>query len=61
LLSDALNIALFISYKFGDEIEIVFSYDNLIDEDANVVLDLTYLLFNIKNKVVGALIFFFAF
>jgi hypothetical protein len=28
-----------------------------MDEDASVVLDLTYLLFNIKNEVVGALIF----
>jgi hypothetical protein len=29
-----------------------------MEEDASVVLDLTYLLFNIKNEVVGALIFF---
>jgi len=61
LLSDALNFAIFISSKFGDEIEIVISYDNLMDEEASVVLELTYLLFNFKNEVVGALIVFLPF
>jgi hypothetical protein len=61
LLSDALNFVIFISLKFGDEIEIIISFDNLMDEDASVVLDLTYLLLNIKNEVVRALIYFFPF
>jgi hypothetical protein len=49
LLSDALNFAIFISSKFGDEIEIVISYDNLMDEEASVVLELTYLLFQLQK------------
>jgi hypothetical protein len=32
-----------------------------MDEEASVVLELTYLLFNFKNEVVGALIFFLPF
>jgi hypothetical protein len=58
LLGDALNFVIFISLKFGDEIEIIISFDNLMNEDASVVLDLIYLLFNIKNEVVGAFNFF---
>ncbi len=58
MLGDALNFAIFISLKFGDEIEIITSFDNLMDENATIVMDLTYLLFNIKNEVVGAFKFF---
>jgi hypothetical protein len=39
------------SLNFKDEIEITTSFDNLMEEDANVVLELTRLASNIKKEV----------
>ncbi len=49
--SDALNFAIPMSLKFKDEIETIISFDGLMEEDANVVIELTCLVSNIKKKV----------
>jgi hypothetical protein len=49
------------SGKLKNEIEITTSFDNLIDENANVVIELTCFVANIKNEVVGVLDYFFSF
>jgi hypothetical protein len=46
------------SLKFKDEIEITTSSDNLMEEDANVVLELTRLTSNIKKEVCWGFEFF---
>jgi hypothetical protein len=48
-LSDALDYAISISVKFRGEIETSTSYDNLMDENTNFVLELICLVSNIKN------------
>jgi hypothetical protein len=48
LLKDALNFAIFMNLKSKDEIETTTSFDNIMDEDANVVFELTCLASNIK-------------
>jgi hypothetical protein len=47
--------------KFKDEIEPITSFNNTIDEYANIVLKLTSLASNIKKEVVRVLDFFFSF
>jgi len=47
------------SIKFKDEIETSTSYDNLMDENTNVVFELVCLVSNIKN--VGVLVSCFSF
>ncbi len=46
------------SLKFKDEIEITTSFDNLMEEDANVILELTRLTWNIKKEVCWGFEFF---
>jgi hypothetical protein len=46
------------SLKFKDEIEITTSFDNLMEEDANVVIELTRLASNIKKEVCWGFEFF---
>jgi hypothetical protein len=60
LLNDKLNFAISMSLKFKDEIDCA-TFDNLIEEDVNVVFELSCLLSNIKKKVVGVLDFFLSF
>jgi len=48
LLKDALNFAISVNLKSKDETETTTSFDNLMDEDANVVFELTCLASNIK-------------
>jgi hypothetical protein len=48
-LSGALNYAISMSIKFRDVIETSTSYDNLMDENTNVVFKLLCLVSNIKN------------
>jgi hypothetical protein len=48
LLKDALNFAISMNLKSKDEIETTTSFDNLMDEDANIVFELTCLASNIK-------------
>jgi len=50
LLSDALNFAISMSLKFKDEIDFA-TFDNLMEEDENVVYELSCLASNIKKKV----------
>jgi len=42
LLSDVLNYAIFMSLKFRDEVDFS-TFDNLMEEDGNVVYDLSRL------------------
>ncbi len=58
LLSDALKFAISMSLKFKYEIDYV-TFDNLMEEDRNVVYELSCLAFNIKEEVVQVLGFFF--
>jgi hypothetical protein len=51
LLNDALNFAISMSLKYKDEIDST-TFDNLMEEDGNVVYELSYLAFNIKKKIV---------
>jgi hypothetical protein len=48
-LSDALDYAISINVKLGDEIETSTSYDNLMDENTNVVFELVCLVFQHKK------------
>jgi len=50
LLSDALNFAIPMSLKFKDEIDFA-TFDNLMEEDGNVVYELSCLASNIKKEV----------
>ncbi len=58
--SDALNYAIFISLEFKDEIDST-TFDNLMEENANVASQLSCLAFNIKKEVVGVLDFLISF
>jgi hypothetical protein len=58
LLNDALNSTISMSLKFKDEIDFA-TFDNLMEQDANVVFELSCLASNIKVEVVGILEFFF--
>ncbi len=60
LLSDALNYAIFMSLKFRDETHFA-TFDNLMEEDGNVVYELSCLASNIKKEVVQVLDSFFPF
>ncbi len=51
MLSDALDFAIFISLKFRDEIDST-TFDNLMEEDGNVVYELSCLVSNIKKEVI---------
>ncbi len=52
MLSDALNFAISMSLKFKDEIDFA-TFDNLMEENANVFFKLWWLASNIKKEVVG--------
>jgi hypothetical protein len=47
LLNDALNFTISMNLKFKDEIDYA-TFDNLMDEDGNVVYELSCLASNIK-------------
>jgi hypothetical protein len=47
LLNDALNFVISISLKFKNEIDFT-TFDNLMEEDANVVPELSCLVSNIR-------------
>jgi len=51
LLSDALKFSISMSLKFKDEIDST-TFDNLMEEDGNVVYELSCLTSNIKKEVV---------
>jgi hypothetical protein len=51
LLSDALNFAISMSLKFKGEIDFA-TFDNLMEEDGNVVYELSCLASNIKKEVI---------
>jgi hypothetical protein len=51
LLNDALNSTISMSLKFMDEIDFA-TFDNLMEEDGNVVLKLSCLASNIKKEVI---------
>jgi hypothetical protein len=57
LLSDAPNSTIPMSLKFRDEVNYVF-FDNLMEEDENIVYELSCLASNIKKKIVQVLEFF---
>jgi hypothetical protein len=54
LLNDALNSTISMSLKFRDEIDFV-TFDNLMEEDGNVVYELSCLASNIKKEVIKVL------
>jgi hypothetical protein len=60
LLSDALNFTISMSLKFKDEIDSA-TFDNLMEEDGNVVYELSCLASNIKKEVVQVLESFLSF
>jgi hypothetical protein len=47
--------------KFKDKIEIVIFFNNLMDEDGNVVSELACLTFNIKKRLLMFWILFYPF
>jgi hypothetical protein len=47
--------------KCKDEIETSISFDQLMEEDANVAIDISCLTFHIKKEVVGVLDYFLSF
>jgi hypothetical protein len=49
-----LNSGISMNLKFKDEIDYV-TFDNLMEEDGNVIYELSCLASNIKKKVVGVL------
>ncbi len=51
MLSDALNSTISMSLKFRDEIDFA-TFDNLMEENENVVNVLSCLASNIKNEIV---------
>jgi hypothetical protein len=57
LLSDALNFAISMNIKFKDEIDFA-TFDNLMEEDGNVVYELSCLASNIKKKTCSSFRFF---
>ncbi len=60
LLSDALNLAISMSLKLRGGIDFA-TFDNLMEEDGNVVYKLPCLTSNIKKEVIQVLDFFFPF
>ncbi len=60
LLSDALNFAISMSLKFRDEIDFA-TFDNLMEEDGNVVSKLSCLASNIKKEIIQNLDYFLSF
>jgi hypothetical protein len=50
VLNDALNFTISMNLKFRDEIDYA-TFDNLMEEDGNVVYELSYLASNIKKEV----------
>ncbi len=60
MLGDALNYAISMDLIFKDEIDST-TFDNLMDEDSNIVFELSCLTFNIKKNVVGVLEFLISF
>ncbi len=59
MLNDALNFVISMRLKFKDEINSTF--DNLMEEDENVVFLLSYLVSNIKKEIVEVLGSFLSF
>jgi len=55
-----LNFVISMNLKFKDEIDYV-TFDNLMEEDGNVVYELSCLASNIKKEVVGVLDSFLSF
>jgi hypothetical protein len=51
LLSDALNSSISMNLKFKDEIDFA-TFDNLMEEDGNVIYELSCLTSNIKKEVI---------
>ncbi len=60
MLSDALNLAISMSLKLRGGIDFA-TFDNLMEEDGNVVYKLPCLTSNIKKEVIQVLDFFFPF
>jgi hypothetical protein len=58
LLSDALNFVVSINLKFKNEIDFA-TFDNLMEEDTNVVFELSCLVSNMKKEIVGFWILLF--
>ncbi len=54
MLSDVVNFAISMSVKFKDEIDFA-TFDNLMEEDENVVYKFSCLASNIKNEVTQVL------
>jgi hypothetical protein len=60
LLSDALNFAISMSLKFRDEIDSA-TFDNLMEEDGNVVYELSCFASNVKKEIIQVLDSFLSF
>jgi hypothetical protein len=60
LLSDALNFAISMSLGFRDEIDFA-TFDNLMEEDGNIVYELSCLASNIKKEVIQVMDSFLSF
>jgi len=60
LLSEALNFVVSMNLKFKNEIDST-TFDNLMEEDANVVFELSCLVSNMKKEIVGVLDSFISF
>jgi hypothetical protein len=58
VLSDGLNFAISMSLKLGDEIDST-TFDNLMEQNGNVVYELSCLTSNIKKEINQVLDYFF--
>jgi hypothetical protein len=59
LLNDALNFATSKSLKFANEMKIITSLNNLMDEYANLVFEITCLVSTLEQKLLGFGLFYF--
>jgi hypothetical protein len=59
LSSDALNYVIFICLKLKEESRISSYFDNFMEKESFVILELGFLASNSKKKVCGVLYFIF--
>ncbi len=61
LLNDALNNAITMSSKLKEDVGIVQNFNQFLDDDFAIILELSLFAFNIKKEVCGVLDSFFSF
>ncbi len=61
LLNDALNNAITMSSKLEEGVGIVQTFNQFMDDDFVIILELSLFAFNIKKEVCGVLDYFLSF